>query len=133
MFFYSVIYSQDPIPKKIVDVKSNCEKLPDRCSINVCKTEAGTAVRLMDLFFKIAPPAEIYLHSSGFNFVNECQNLSPPSPGEKFCCGNDYPDKFVYRSSFLNRRECCGDHTYDSSSLDCCNDGTSKAIGSCPP
>ena len=116
----------------IAACRIECEKLPDQCSIDICKIEMGIGARLIALWASSQNIVESLLHSEGFDYANECQ-ARRGIPGDKDCCGGDYPDRFVYKRPLGSQRYCCNDHTYDRSTLDCCSDGTSKAIGTCPP
>merc|ERR1711879_173034 len=55
--------------------------------------------------------------------------LTPPWPRSD-CCG-PYPERFPFKVQ-QGRRQCCVNHTYDTGLLECCADGSTAMIGSCP-
>jgi len=134
MAIYVPVHTDD-----IDGVRTECEKLPNQCQADACKVEMGIASRLISLWTSGQQTRDDLLHRSntpgspGFNFANECRINRIPVAGDKFCCGIDYPDKFVYKRPLGSQRDCCGDHTFDQTTLQCCRDGLSMSIGSCPP
>jgi len=123
---YSHLFNRD-----MDKVLQECESANSNdCTKNVCKTEMGISLRLMNEFQSGSYNTN-YEHLSGFDYAAEC-TPRVGIPGDRYCCGIDYPDKFVYKNPNGQQRSCCVDHTYDMTMLDCCNDGTSRAIGTCP-
>ena len=49
---------------------------------------------------------------------------------EKFQCCGTHPNRFKY-STREGSRACCGEHTYDTNKLDCCEGDFLSQIGSC--
>merc|ERR1711908_67139 len=77
----------------------------DTCAINACKVEMGFAARFI-IQMSTDPYGVNKEHGNGFDWPQFCNSI-PGQPGDRYCCGPDYPDKFVYRRVFGTARDCC--------------------------
>lgn len=112
-------------------VLTECESSnpSNECAANVCKVEMGISLKLMNEF-EAGSYNPNFQHLSGFDPIAECTPKTGV-PGERFCCGVDYPEKFVFKNPNGLQRECCVDHTFNANLFECCSDGKSVAIGNC--
>lgn len=100
------------------------------CASSTCAVEALFLYRLMELLKEYvvangASPNSLLdmvdpalTHERGSFDTSQCSKHTG-NTGEKSCCG-DYPIRYPYRDQFGSRK-CCGQKTYNSQSLDCCN------------
>jgi len=89
------------------------------CMQKACMVEGYFAINLFGLMTNGVKYDKNLLHSKGrFDPKLECPVKSGPNDMEKRCCGQ-YPVRFPYRHAD-NRRECCGQHTYNAEFLQCC-------------
>ena len=82
---------------------------------------------------------------TGFDHANQCRSQTTeddndptddnggsddgPIVNEHQCCGT-YPNRFGFMDKG-GERACCGEVTYNTNKLECCNGGFLGAIGSC--
>jgi len=123
---YAHLFTGD-MPKVLTECETSNQS--NKCAENVCKVEMGISAKLM-AEFQAGGYNQNNEHLSGFDPIAECVP-KVGVPGERYCCGVDYPEKFVYKNPAGLNRECCVDHTFDANVLECCADGSSKAAGTC--
>lgn len=136
----------DEILSSCITVNTDDNGVENTCGARACSIETNFLNDLLAhiMFNKVD---EIYSHANGFPPEEQCQPLvhSPLPPnmispkggsggrgngsgsngkkknlGEKKCCGN-YPKRFPYRDLGGNRA-CCGQKTYSTLVLTCCDD-----------
>ena len=118
------------------DFISQCtEGNPDnQCAVYVCSCEQTIIAEIMELAFLPHNPqneyTDVYLHSNGWSYDDNCPTVSTNPAMGKDCCGY-YPKRFPY-SLGNPGKACCGNSTlYNPNHQDCCNDNSVVDIGSC--
>lgn len=95
----------------------------NNCAIRACILEGTFVEGLLDFF--VLQNGSISVFQAPFNCpVN---NVGGPSP--KQCCGT-YPDRFPYKTN-NGDRGCCGQRTYNTQTLTCCDESTSSVKFNC--
>lgn len=121
--------------KVLIDSKTNdftCEKNDSPCAIQACQCDVELVNNLVlaagDDSFQVPTLTEY----GGFNPAVQCVSSGgggasggPPNQ----CCG-EYPKRFPFFTDDGNRG-CCAGKTYKTMSLECCDSGEVKGIGSC--
>jgi len=97
------------------------------CKIKLCKVEGWFIQTIFKIVYRemVFPNRPKYAMAFG-NFGREevCKLPKNPGPTTRACCG-DYPIRFPYRDT---NRGCCQGKTYNSITLQCCDDGSAKAF-----
>lgn len=95
----------------------------NNCAIRACVLEGTFVEGLLDFF--ILQQGSISVFQAPFDCpVN---NVGGPSP--KACCG-EYPDRFPFKTN-NGDRGCCGQRTYNTQTLSCCDASTSSVKFNC--
>ena len=135
-----------PSLQSVIDSCESQNDINDLCAIESCKVEAYFISNLVNYFVSGGLIDDSLKHENGFDVDSQCRtrgsrnngnnnnnnngqsNGSNGSSGavvavgERKCCG-DYPTRFVYHD-LDGERGCCAGRTYNTISLQCCNDGT---------
>ena len=112
------------------------------CKSRACAVEGYFILNIFDLFLSGQQLDVSYKHSYGTHHpVDDCPiNSQPGGDFEYVCCG-EYPLRFRHKNVLSQNKSCCGRHyvdvtgeqkccddmnTYDSTSMQCCNNGYGK-------
>ena len=101
------------------------------CSIAACIVEASFVRNAQFWSFGNSLEPEFRHADAGkgtFVVADSCPT-TPGTPSSRSCCGS-YPKRFPYRT-VGGSRQCCVNKVFNSETLDCCNDGSIKIVGSC--
>jgi len=99
------------------------------CKQAVCKTEMMFSLRVSGNAITGATDPS-FVHDNGFEPMESPSCATHPgTKSEKSCCGA-FPMRFPYKT-FEGSRACCDDKTFDTSMLKCCDDMTTKFLGTC--
>lgn len=102
----------------------------NNCAIRACIVEGSFLSNLLDAFVNGGSINQNHLHSNGFDPAIGCPvKKSGGGPSNKSCCGN-YPDRFPYKT-VGGDRQCCGNRTYNSLTLKCCDTDSSTVKFNC--
>jgi len=97
----------------------------DECKTAACIIEANFLANIFKAFFQMRQrPADMFIHKNGFDPENSCpySAMKPSwSAGDKECCGT-HPERYPFMAE-NGLRGCCGERTYNSGVMDCCEDG----------
>lgn len=109
-------------------LRSQCKKVNKKsnCAARACMVENYFVVRTMRLFLHGVKFDPSLKHSLGlFDPKGDCP-LKNGIKSEKECCGS-YPLRYPYKH--LNGdRGCCGEKTYNTQMMMCCDDGSVKVV-----
>ena len=105
-----------------------CEKLNSNpCSQRTCIVEGHFVLELFTQYLNFGQIDQSKQHAAGFNPDEEClirHGLTYGIESEKTCCGS-YPTRFPFKT-MDGERACCGERTYNTNLLTCCDDNTAK-------
>lgn len=107
-------------------LRFKCKKAnrKNNCAARTCMVENYFVIRLVRLFLhgvKFDPSVKHTLGS--FDPKADCP-IKDGVKSEKECCG-EYPLRFPYKTLFGDRA-CCGERTYNTAIMMCCDDGSVK-------
>lgn len=110
-------------------IRKSCNKnnKKSKCGERSCKVESYFVLNLFRHFLAGVLFDPSLKHSLGlFDPKNDCPIKAGKSKSDKACCG-DYPLRFPYKH--LNGdRNCCNGATYNAVVLQCCENGSIKAV-----
>jgi hypothetical protein len=134
---YNLLGGGLDLPAECVDENVNEEN--GQCRIDLCIADGTFSLNLFSLMFQTggiaasSPPYDPNVAHSNNSVANagaggtfdpavECltNGLSGAGRSEKACCGS-YPERFPFKT-FNGDKDCCGDRTYATLGLQCCND-----------
>lgn len=99
--------------------KRCAKKNKTNCAIRACIVEGYFSINLFKLLTSGVKYDTNLLHSKGkFDPKDQCAVVRKPDDVEKRCCGV-YPIRAPYKH-VDDRRECCGERTYNAEFLQCC-------------
>lgn len=102
----------------------------NNCAIRACIIEGTFVANLLDVFVSGGKINPAHRHEIGFNPEVECiVKKNGGGPTNKQCCG-EYPDRFPFKTAGGDRK-CCGNRTFNSLTLKCCNAETSTVKFNC--
>ena len=102
----------------------------NNCAVRACTIEGSFVANLLDAFMTGNGMDFSNKHSNGFKVKDSCvAKKAGGGPTNKECCGS-YPDRFPYKTSGGNRK-CCGNRTYNTLTLKCCDPATSHVKFNC--
>jgi len=102
----------------------------NNCAARACTIEGTFVANLLELFVGGASINNDHKHSNGFDVATGCPvKKSGGGPSNKQCCGN-YPDRFPFKTVGGDRK-CCGNRTYNSLTLKCCDTDSSTVKFNC--
>jgi len=94
--------------------------LGNNCGIRACIVEGSFVANALEIFVTGGVIDNTKKHSNGFDPSVECVvKKNGGGPSNKTCCGN-YPDRFPFKTQGGDRK-CCGNRTYNSLTLRCCD------------
>ena len=88
-----------------------------------CECDVYFVNRAFDQLVKFEPSTSLI---NGFDRENECVSGYGTFEEKDKCCGT-FPDRFPFSSRDGNRG-CCNSRTYDTSIMECCEDGQLRYI-----
>jgi len=102
----------------------------NNCAIRACIIEGTFVAALLDIFVSGGIIEQNHRHRNGFDPAVECiVKKSGGGPVNKQCCG-EYPDRFPFKTVGGDRK-CCGNRTYNSLTLKCCDHNSSTVKFNC--
>jgi len=103
----------------------------NNCAARACTIEGTFVANLLEIF--VGGGAAInndHKHSNGFDVATGCPvKKNGGGPSNKQCCGN-YPDRFPFKTVGGDRK-CCGNRTFNSLTLKCCDADSSTVKFNC--
>lgn len=100
------------------------------CAIRACVVEGSFIANLLDAFINGNGVNSDNKHANGFEVETGCPvKKSGGGPSNKSCCGA-YPDRFPYKT-VGGDRQCCGNRTFNSLTLKCCDADSSTVKFNC--
>merc|ERR1711879_404972 len=106
-------------PQSLENLVEECNARNDNdCAVGACIVEGAFVLKIFQSFISGNQHDSKYLHGNGFNVAEECQ-VEGGVASEKACCG-EHPNRRPFRVMDGNRA-CCGDRTYDTRALQCCD------------
>ena len=113
-----------------VNIEKECFKLNKKrgnanCAQRACMIEGSFIHSLLAFFFGGGSLDKANKHDNGFDVESSCP-IQSSGPSEVACCGS-YPTRFPYRTKG-GERDCCNGRTYNSITLQCCEDGKTKTV-----
>lgn len=113
-------------------ISEECSQLNpgSNCAARACTVEGNFVANLLDLFIGGVSVNDDHKHSNGFDHTNICViKKAGGGPSVKKCCGN-YPDRFPFKT-VGGDRQCCGQRTFNSLTLKCCDSDSSTVKFNC--
>ena len=101
----------------------NSTEIHNSCAQMACECDVYFVNRVFEHLMKFEPSISIM---NGFNREDECVSGYGSFEEKDKCCGT-YPDRFPFSSRDGNRG-CCNTRTYDTSIMECCEDGQLRFI-----
>jgi len=102
----------------------------NNCAIRACTIEGTFVANLLDVFVSGGQINPANQHENGFDPAVECiTKKNGGGPTNKECCGQ-YPSRFPFKTQGGDRK-CCGNRTYNSLTLKCCDSGSSTVKFNC--
>merc|ERR1739848_287140 len=104
---------------------------PDsNCAARACTIEGAFIANLLDAFVSGNGIDNSLKHENGFDQATICATKkNGGGPTNKQCCGN-YPDRFPFKTQGGDRK-CCGNRTFNSLTLKCCDADSSTVKFNC--
>jgi hypothetical protein len=103
----------------------------DFCAQTACKIEGEFVLAVFNAALSGDGIDDTFSHANGFDdragcpLVNTCQDTYGFEVcQEQQCCG-EYPARYPYRP-LEGARGCCGQNTFDSAVMSCCDDGVAR-------
>ena len=117
-----------------LDLEGQCrqDNPGNNCAIRACVIEGTFIANLLDVFVSGGKIEPSHRHNNGFGFNPETECIVKKNgggPANKECCGQ-YPERFPFKTVGGDRK-CCGNRTYNSLTLKCCNQDTSTVKFNC--
>lgn len=105
-----------------------CEGLNQgTCERTACIVEGQFTFDFFTGFINQSPNDPNLKHSNNlFDPSTECTYAGGAGPSDKTCCGA-YPNRYPYKT-FSGGRDCCGQVTFDTTSLQCCTNPIDTSI-----
>jgi len=100
------------------------------CAARACTIEGAFVANLLDAFVSGNGLSPLNYHANGFDQPTTCATKkNGGGPTNKECCGS-YPDRFPFKT-IGGDRKCCGNRTYNSLTLKCCDAESSTVKFNC--
>merc|ERR1719454_772115 len=100
------------------------------CAARACTNEGVFIANLLDAFVSGNGIDNAQKHSNGFDQPTICATKkNGGGPTNKACCGS-YPDRFPFKT-IGGDRKCCGNRTFNSLTLKCCDADSSTVKFNC--
>jgi len=115
-----------------VGIAGECsQNNPDsNCAARACTMEGAFVANLLDAFVSGNSIDANLKHNNGFDQATVCATKkNGGGPTNKACCGS-YPDRFPYKT-IGGDRKCCGNRTFNSLTLKCCDADSSTVKFNC--